>query len=186
VVDAAARLFGEYGWAGTTLSAVAAEAGTAVETVYSGFGSKAGLLVAVIDVAILGDDDNNGILVERPEFALLGVGPQQERLAAAARIITETLVRAVPLMGVLNEASGSDDKAKARLERYEADRRITVAAGLGLVLGEPPPDSLVDSMWALASPEVFVKLTRDRGWPVDRYESWLVDTARALLGSPKG
>ena len=45
---------------------------------------------------------------------------------------------------------------------------------------------LVDSIWALASPEVFAKLTQDRGWPVDRYEQWLVETATALLGSSEG
>ena len=42
---------------------------------------------------------------------------------------------------------------------------------------------LVDSIWALASPEVFAKLTRDRGWPVGHYEQWLVETAVAILGS---
>jgi len=53
VLSAATRLFIERGWAATTLAAVAAEAGTAVETVYSAFGSKSGLLIAAIDVAIV-------------------------------------------------------------------------------------------------------------------------------------
>ena len=180
VVAAAGRLFGERGWAGTTLAAVAAEAGTAVETVYSGFGSKAGLLVAAIDVAIVGDDDNTP-LAERAEFASLGVGARAERLSAAAQIITRALVRAVPLMGALQEASASDGTARARLDRYESDRRATVAAGLGLILGKPAPETLVDSMWALASPEVFTKLTGERGWAVDRYQGWLVQTAAAIL-----
>src|SRR5215472_7829806 len=79
VVAAAGRLFSERGWAGTTLAAVAAEAGTAVETVYAGFGSKAGLLVTAIDVAIVGDD-GEAPLVERAEFASLGTGGQARRL----------------------------------------------------------------------------------------------------------
>src|SRR5277367_5396761 len=107
VLGAATRLFTDRGWAGTTLAAVAAEAGTAVETVYSAFGSKSGLLIAAIDVAIVGGDGEEP-LVGRPEFAELGVGERSERLARAARIITRALERAVPLMGSLREASASD------------------------------------------------------------------------------
>jgi len=182
VVAAASRLFAERGWAGTTLAAVAAEAGTAVETVYSGFGSKAGLLVTAIDVAIVGDEDETP-LVERSEFASLGTGARAKRLSAAAQIITRALVRAVPLMGALQEASASDQTARTRLDHYEDDRRATVAAGLELILGKPAPETLVDSIWALASPEVFTKLTKERGWAVDRYEGWLVQIAAAILRS---
>ena len=182
VLSAATRLFTERGWAGTTLAAVGAEAGTAVETVYSAFGSKSGLLIAAIDVAIVGDDDQVP-LVERPEFGSLGVGERSERLTAAARIITRALVHAVPLMGALQEASASDEASKVRWEAYEEDRRIVISGGLELILGKQPSGFLVDSIWALASPEVFAKLTQDRSWPVDRYEQWLVETATALLGS---
>jgi TetR/AcrR family transcriptional regulator of autoinduction and epiphytic fitness len=180
VLGAATRLFTARGWAGTTLAAVAAEAGTAVETVYSAFGSKSGLLIAAIDVAIVGDDGEEP-LVERPEFVGLGVGERSARLARAARIITRALEGAVPLMGALREASASDAAASTRLHDYETDRRAVIAAGLQLIRGDKAPDPLVDSMWALASPEVFTKLTRERRWSVAHYERWLVDTAAALL-----
>ena len=42
VLGAATRLFTERGWAGTTLAAVAAQAGTAVETVYAALGRNRG------------------------------------------------------------------------------------------------------------------------------------------------
>ena len=49
---------------------------------------------------------------------------------------------------------------------------------MNLILGHPrclkPGDRVVDVMWVLASPEVFVKLTGERGWSVDSYQSWLV------------
>jgi AcrR family transcriptional regulator len=181
VLAAATRLFSESGWTGTTLAAIAAEAGTAVETIYSGFASKRGVLLAAIDVAIAGDDAPRPI-ESRPEFAELGTGSRTERLEAATRIITAALLRAVPLMRPLQEAAASDAAAKERLERYETVRRTTIAAGLELVLGQAPSDRAIDAMWVLASPEVFVKLTRERGWSVDSYRSWLVETADALLG----
>ena len=182
VLAAATRLFTERGWTNTTLAAVAAEAGTAVETVYSAFGSKSGLLVAAIDVAIVGDDDLAPI-TERPVFASLGVGERSARVTVAARIITRALARAVPLMGALQQASSSDAAARIRWKSYETDRRVVIAAGLELIRGEEPSETLVDSIWALAGPEVFTKLTQERGWSVDRYERWLVATATALLGS---
>ncbi len=185
VLAAATRLFTERGWAGTTLAAVAAEAGTAIETVYAAFGSKSGLLIAAIDVAIVGDDGEVP-LVERPEFASLGVGTRPERLTAAARIITRALVHAVPLMGALQEASASDEASRMRLDAYEADRRIVISGGLELILGKQAPETLVDSIWALAGPEIFTKLTKDQSWPVDRYEQWLVETANTLLGNSEG
>ncbi len=177
---AATRLFFERGWAATPLAAVAAEAGTAVETVYSAFGSKSGLLIAAIDVAIVGDDEQTP-LVDRAEFAALGAGKRSERLVKAARIITRALVHAVPLMGALQEASASDAASKVRWQAYETDRRTVILIGLERILGKQPPETLVDSIWALASPEVFAKLTNERGWTVDRYEQWLVQTAGALL-----
>jgi AcrR family transcriptional regulator len=180
VLSAASRLFVERGWAGTTLASVAAEAGTAVETVYSAFGSKSGLLIAAIDVAIVGDDDDMA-LVERPEFVALGTGRRKERLVSAARIISRALVRAVPLMGALREASASDAATKVRLDAYETERRGVIMAGLELILETQPPETLVDSIWALASPEVFAKLTEERGWTSERYEQWLVQTAGAFL-----
>jgi TetR/AcrR family transcriptional regulator of autoinduction and epiphytic fitness len=185
VLAAATRLFTERGWAGTTLAAVAGEAGTAVETVYSAFGSKSGLLIAAIDVAIVGDDDQVS-LVDRPEFASLGVGERAGRLAAAARIITQALAHAVPLMGALQEASASDEASKVRWDAYETDRRVVIFAGLQLILGTQAQGFLVDSIWALASPEVFTKLTQDRDWPVERYEQWLAETAAALIRNSEG
>jgi AcrR family transcriptional regulator len=175
-------LFGDRGWSGTTLAAVAAEAGTAVETLYAVFGSKAGLLVAAIDAAIVGDDDGRPI-EKRPEFARLGKGSRRARLSAAAAVATGALVRAVPLMGTLQQAASSDETARVRLERYETDRRATIATGLELVLGSRPEEHLVDAVWALAGPEVFTKLTCERGWSIERYQEWLVETGLHLLGT---
>jgi AcrR family transcriptional regulator len=182
VLEAATRLFSERGWSGTTIGAVAAEAGTAVETIYSSFGSKSGLLTSAIDVAIVGDDEQEP-LAERPEFASLGAGARSVRLEAAARIITLAHVRGVPLLRALQEAASSDKSSRDRWDLYEADRRTMIMSGLEMILEQRPPDHLVDSVWALASPEIFVKLTYERCWSVDRYERWLVESADALFAS---
>jgi AcrR family transcriptional regulator len=183
VLEAASRLFVERGWTGATLAAVAREAGTAVETVYSGFGSKSGLLTSAIDVALVGDDEDQP-LVDRPAFVALGQGDRGERFSAAASIIVTAHARSVPLLRALQEAAASDTAARARWEKYETDRRRVIATGLELALGRNPDDSEVDSIWALASPEVFSKLVYERHWSLDRYSQWLQTLALSLLGLP--
>ena len=57
IIAAAARRFLARGYAGTTMRAVAADAGVALPTVELVFGTKAKLLKAVVDAAIGGDDE---------------------------------------------------------------------------------------------------------------------------------
>jgi AcrR family transcriptional regulator len=180
VLAAATRLFTERGWAATTLAAVAEQAGTAVETVYAGFRSKSGLLTAVIDAAIVGDDEPVP-LAERSQYAQLDAGSRQERLAAAAHLVALTHDRSVALLRTLQEAAASDSAAAARWAKYEDDRRTMIAGGLGLVLGRRAAEDQVDAVWAIASPEVFGKLVMDRGWSVDRYQQWLVEIVGGLV-----
>jgi AcrR family transcriptional regulator len=180
VLEAATRLFRERGWAGTTLVAVAGEAGTAIETVYAGFRSKSGLLVAAIDTAIVGDDEPVP-LARRPEYAALADGDFQQRIRASVRLLTSAHDRSVQLLRALQEAAANDPGCSARWDRYEDDRREAIAAGLSMVLGAPPSGRLTDAMWALASPEVYAKLVVDRGWSSADYEQWLVSTADTLI-----
>src|SRR6476646_10050186 len=79
VLAAAAELFEESGWSGTTVAAIAQRAGVAVETVYSGFGSKKQVLRAVVDFAVVGDADPVP-LAERPVFARQAEGTVEERI----------------------------------------------------------------------------------------------------------
>src|SRR6266536_3164046 len=87
VLAAAAQLFGDRGWAATGMRDVARAAGVAVETVYASFRSKSDLLMAAIDVGVVGDPEPVP-LDQRPEFTALGSGARQERARAAARLVT--------------------------------------------------------------------------------------------------
>src|SRR3954468_545429 len=57
VLDAAGRCFLRSGYAATTMKDVAAEAGGPAQTVF-GQGGKASLLLACVDRAVVGDDDD--------------------------------------------------------------------------------------------------------------------------------
>jgi AcrR family transcriptional regulator len=180
IVNAAITLFRDRGWAATTLPMVAAEAGTAVDTIYSAFGSKSGLLMAAIDLAIAGDDDPRA-MVDRPELAEFGVGDRTERWRTGVHFTVGVYLRSVPILRALQEAAASDQAARDRLARYDNDRRDVVVVGLGLILDRPAPDSFVDAIWALVSPEVFTMLTERRGWSIAETEAWLVAMAEAAV-----
>jgi TetR/AcrR family transcriptional regulator, regulator of autoinduction and epiphytic fitness len=57
ILDAAAVLFVDPGYAATPLTAIAAKAGVAIQTVYKVFGSKQALLSTLVDITIAGDDE---------------------------------------------------------------------------------------------------------------------------------
>src|SRR5215208_1510689 len=67
ILDAAQRLFEEHGYPATTMEQVAAEAGVALRTVYVAFATKSGLLRALWDLRLKGDQDRAAV-AERPRW----------------------------------------------------------------------------------------------------------------------
>src|SRR5512133_86657 len=70
ILDAAERLFADRGYAATSVPTIAAEAGVAVKTVYVAFATKAGVLHALWDNRLGGDDQPVSVL-ERPWYRQL-------------------------------------------------------------------------------------------------------------------
>src|SRR3954449_2775669 len=94
VLDAAGRCFLDKGYAATTMKDVAAEAGVSVQTVF-GQGSKAALLLACVDRALVGDDETVP-LRQRDQFTrLLAAGDKETKLA----VLREMAVQRVPESG---------------------------------------------------------------------------------------
>lgn len=180
ILDAAVKLFGERGWVSTTLTAVAAEAGTAVETVYATFGSKSALLVAATDVAILGDD-LEATMDERDTFVAISDGNRVQRLRTAVHVATASYARSLGVLRALEEAAGSDEAAQARLIQYEEDRHRLIAVALERVLRYCPPVVVIDEVWSLASPDSLRRLTEERHWSADQYEAWIVRMVMAVV-----
>src|SRR6266542_984742 len=57
ILDAAQRLFEQQGYAATPVTAIAAEAGVALKTVYVAFETKSGVLRALWHLVLRGDED---------------------------------------------------------------------------------------------------------------------------------
>ena len=181
VVDAAIELFSTAGWAGTTLTALAARAGVAVETVYAGFGSKKNVLRAAMEAAVVGDVEPIPF-AEREAFARLGRGPREARVRAAAALATDIHERSAGVWRALVEAASGDGEVEAWRTELERGRRLDVGRSFELVFGTELDSGLVDLLWALMGPEVWFKLVHDAGWSREDYERYLYDAIVRLVG----
>lgn len=180
ILAAAAALFAERGWAATGMRDVARAGGVSVETAYSHFRSKTDLLLAAIDVGVVGDAEPVP-LADRSEFAALGAGSREQRAAAAARLITGIQQRTGRLHLALREAAAGDADLAARLREDEERRRANVEQGAALVAGRPITPVERDGLWAVLAVEVFHLLTDLSGWTTDQYETWTAEVILRLL-----
>jgi AcrR family transcriptional regulator len=180
VVDAARELFVDKGWTATGMRDVAAAAGVAIETVYSHFSSKRGLLRAVADEAVVGDDAPVP-LAARADFLAMGQGGRAARVRAAARVLTAVQVRTGPVARLLRQAAASDEEIAEMLRATRERQRVDVARALELVLGRAPTPSETDGAWAIASPELYLLLVDESGWTPERYETWIAETLGRVI-----
>jgi len=182
VLDTASRLFASRGWAATGMRDVAREAGVATETVYKHFSSKTALLRQVIDRAVVGDEEAVP-LARRPEFTALGVGTRLERIAAAARLVTEVHLRTAGFAKVIREAAHTDEAMANELDATRQRQRTDVERALALLIARPPTARELDGTLAVLSVEVYLLLTEFSGWAPEQYEAWMAETLELIVPS---
>jgi AcrR family transcriptional regulator len=184
VLDAGRKLFEERGWEGTSIAAIANEAGVSQETVYARFQNKRTLLGELVRIAVRGDDPRPIPEQEGPR-ALAAANDQREQLRLFAADIVLRLERAAPLVTIVAGASRSEPELAELLAGLHAHRmknlRVLVDALTGNGPLRVPPDEAVESVWALTSPELHQLLSRVAGWSRRRYTDWLVDSLAQLL-----
>ena len=179
VIESARALFLERGFQATTIDAISERSDVPAPTVYRLFSSKLGILKAVLDVSI-GGDDRDVAMLERPEVRmLLSSQDPQEQLAGFAGLVRGVMERAGSVYRILADAARSDHDAAALLDdiarqRHAGQNRIAQAlAQKGALRAGLRERDAADVIHALASPELYGLLVLDRGWSGDRYENWL-------------
>ena len=187
ITAAATRRFLTHGYSGTTMRAVALDAGVALPTVELAFRTKARLLKAVIDIAIAGDDQHAAMLERGWATQAESVAEPAGFIAAFARVLTTSAERAAGLAATALEAARVDDDIAAVAAQLMAQRQV-MAAWLvdGIMLRSPLRDETsrtgaVDTVWTLMDPVIFRRLTEDRGWPPNQFERWFTDSVMQLL-----
>jgi len=181
VLAACGALFAERGWAATGVRDIASEAGVSVETVYATLGGKVALLTAALDGAVAGDHEPIP-LSERPPFLAMGEGGFDERVTAAAALITDIHVRTIGLQRALREGAGGEPALAELLTTQEENRRASTGQGMALVLRRPIDERERDLFWAQTCPEVFDALVNRSGWSAEQYAAWVASLIEELEG----
>jgi AcrR family transcriptional regulator len=180
---AAARLrFSSDGYGATTLQAIAAAAGVAVQTVYAVHGSKAGILRELREALVRQPE------AERLYGAALEAADADDALVLFARSIRVRWEAGADVVRIHAEAAASDSTLRAEVQlvlarRREGIARLTETLGGSLADGVDVgrATAIVD---ALTLPEVYAELTGAAGWSPDAYEAWLgAGLRRELLRS---
>jgi AcrR family transcriptional regulator len=187
VLDAAQRLFERDGYPASSMQAIATEAGVASKTVYLAFATKSGLLRAVWDRALKGDDDDAGVAQREWYREVMEEPDPAQQLRLNARNARAVKVRIAPLLEVIRNGAPVDGDVAALSDLIQADfyenqraivasihRRKGLRRGLDVV-------TATDILWTLNHPDTWLLLVGRRGWSPDQWERWFGDTACTQL-----
>ena len=189
VIDTARTLFLERGYAATTVEAISEHSDVPIATVYRLFSSKLGILKALLDISIAGDDDALA-LQDRHEIASLFTEDDPHKLLSGFAAVTAAInERTNDVYHVLVSAAGSEPGAAELLDELQQQRdrgqgqlarSLARARARALKPGLRERDA-ADVIHALMSPELYRLLVRDRRWSPERYRQWLASTLTQQL-----
>ena len=187
ILEAAHQMFVERGYPATTIRAVAESAGVAVPTVELLFGTKPRLLTSVIDVAIAGDDEPVAVLSRDWTARALRGATARDLLSVTAPVLRAAQERSAGVLLAAYEAAGTDPMVARLVDDQEQRRAVTARWIVDGVTTRTPlrpgltADDASESVWLLMDPVMFVRLTRRRRWPPERYETWWAESVLRLL-----
>jgi AcrR family transcriptional regulator len=187
IMEAAQRLFERDGFASTTMAAIAAEARVALKTVYVAFATKSGVLRALWNIRLRGEQEDVPMGQQRLYRDVLEEPDPARQLRLNARNSREGKLRVAALAEVIRSAAPLDPEIEALWARinteYRANQQV-IAESLnrkGALRPGLDVEGAADILWTLNHPNTWQLLVTQRGWTPDRYEQWVGDTACAQL-----
>jgi AcrR family transcriptional regulator len=187
MLQAARALFLRHGFAGTTLPMVADTAGVSVQYVYKVFGNKAGVVKAVFDVAIAGDDEPVAIQDREVIVAVRQETDPPRKLELYGRHMASLGPRTMPVLLIVRDAAAQDEAAAdlwAQLQTERLQGMTMFADDLhdrGALRHGVSRNEARDVLWLHNSLEVWDLLVTQRGWSPKRYGGWLAHQLIAAL-----
>ena len=185
ILETAERLFLASGYAGTTITAIAAEAGVSVETIYKSFGGKGGLVRAIYDRGLTGSrpvpayqrSDEMRAHEADPATIMREWGLLVAEVAAVVtpiRLLVRSAAATAPEMATL--LADSDEE---RLDRMRHHARFL--AQQGHLRDDLSVAQATDILWTCSSVEIYELLVLERGWSQQRFAQFIADFMIASL-----
>lgn len=187
ILRAAHEEFLAHGFHGATMAAIARRAGVAVQTVYFVFRTKAELISAVIDVAVLGEQDPT-VPQDSGWWEAMEAEPDPaEALRLFVRGAAPLFERASAISEVLRAAALTDPEVRDLHEHHERLRLeafgqvIDLFAARGALRAGLDPAHATDVFFTVLSDPVWHQLRTERGWSAERVTDWMSDALPRLL-----
>jgi len=187
VLEAAQRRFTAAGYAATTVESIAREAGVAVDTVYTIFGTKRDLLAQLASFRAAGNDEPVAVIDQAEPQAVRRETDQRRQLAMFASSVTTIIERVRPVDDILRSAAAVDASIATLRARIQDERFGSMRTFAGWVAKHGPLRGGISTsdaaiiIWTLTSPEVHQLICDARGWSRTRYIRWLTETLTATL-----
>jgi AcrR family transcriptional regulator len=185
ICAAAYRLFSDKGYLATSIEEIAAEAGVARPTIFTAVGPKATILRLVVDQALAGDDAPPPI-AQRTWWREAVDEPDAVRsIELHARNMCLINQRAAPVLRALEIAASVDADAGELWKRFQRQRHEGLNEFAGALSRKTTrvrydEGTITDTLCMLAA-DAYLRLVRDAGWPVERYQDWLTDALLRLF-----
>ena len=176
ILDSALRLVVERGYGATTMRDIAADAGVAVQTIYSSIGTKRDIFIAAIDQ--MEEDAEVEEIIEQ----YLATDDPAEHLRLRARNSRAVFEAGEPLFEVAIQLRDTIPELRESFEAGENRHDASVREWMvdrwndGVFRDDMSRDEVVDVIATLAGYEVYLRLVHRHEWTRDRYEEWLFQT----------
>ncbi len=188
ILDAAAEVFSENGYSGTSLAMIAKQAGVSVETVKQ-HGPKSALLLAAFGQAFTGQDYETP-LSEQPELDFIRALPNEELLAGWLGFIVTAngrVARLRPRGRVASRAAQGVPARGAEVQRNRAldmDSVVALLRDRGMCRSSRPDAELADVISFVLSPESYMQFVVEQGWSEEAFLDWLIEAIERLVLAP--
>ena len=186
ILDAAAELFLERGYARTTMKDIAVQADVARDTVHAIFGSKARVLTALIDHRLVPDGSVTNVTQLPEALAIKDEVDQRKQIELFAKFIAGISTELRPVFEILRTASAVEPEMAKVFEEMDQFRMNNMRTYASWIAARGPLRVSTlqagEIIWALASLDVARMLCDELGWTESQHARWLSDTLiRTLL-----
>lgn len=184
VVRAARDLFERDGFRSTTITDVGRRAGVSPETIYKAFGTKAELAKAVFDLVIGGDEDVP-VAQQSRAHAIRAEPEVGRKVAMYVDGYVERVQRSASVQILIRDGRHVDESLRIIWQQMTDESLLGMemlaqhlaATGRLRVSAEQARDIL----WNYISVDQYERLVLQRGWPIERFTSWLRNALESAL-----
>lgn len=192
IIRAAHAEFVDRGFHGATMAGIAQSAGVASQTVYFVFHTKAELISAVIDAAVMGEEDPQPPQSQQWWADMVAEPDAAQSLRVFIRGAGDVFARAAAISEVLRAAALTDDEVCRTHEYHENLRRIDFRQVLEMLQHKAPLragrtlDEATDVFMTIYGDSTYHVLTSERAWSHAKVIEWLSEVLPELLLADAG